>query len=244
MTTKLFGIAGLLLLTCACGEKAHEESESGEVREMVEFRIEHPPPLAKSWPHNVPKDVRLEPGVQPVNSIRTPQGTVNLASGRPLSTSGDEPIIGELSFITDGRKDRGQESAVKLAPGKQWIQINLGRRCEIFGVAIWRHPGVYASPIYRDVIIQLADDSEFTKNVQTVFNNDHDNSLGFGAGTDFEYYEDSWGKVVECASVKDEGRFCRHVRVWSNGRIIPPRPWSGENQYVEVEVYGLPLPTP
>jgi len=36
------------------------------------------------------------------------------------------------------------------------------------------------SRIYRDVVVQVADDADFINGVKTIFNNDQDNSAGLG----------------------------------------------------------------
>ena len=65
----------------------------------------------------------------------------------------------------------------------------------------------------------------------TLFNNDHDNTLGLGAGRDREYIETYEGKLID-----GRGARARYVRLWSNGNTS-----NDMNHYVEVEVYGLPV---
>jgi hypothetical protein len=66
--------------------------------------------------------------------------------------------------------------------------------------------------------------------VTTVFNNDHDNTSGLGAGRDKEYIETFDGKLFDGKGVK-----ARYVRLYSGGNTS-----NDMNHYVEVEVYGLP----
>jgi hypothetical protein len=66
--------------------------------------------------------------------------------------------------------------------------------------------------------------------VTTLFNNDHDNTAGFGAGKDMAYVETSEGKLIDAKGVK-----ARYVRLSSNGNTT-----SELNHYVEVEVFGQP----
>ncbi|MCK4563371.1 MAG: hypothetical protein KAU94_01705, partial [Verrucomicrobia bacterium] len=82
--------------------------------------------------------------------------------------------------------------------------------------------------VYRDVIIHVADDADFTKNVQTLFNNDHDNSAGLGIGKDKEYIEINIAKLIDAKGVK--GQF---IRLYSAGSTH-----SDMNHYIEVEVFG------
>ena len=66
--------------------------------------------------------------------------------------------------------------------------------------------------------------------MQTVFNNDHDNSSGLGVGKDKEYIEVAEGRLFDSKGVKG-----RYVRMYSNGNTT-----NDLNHYVEIEVYGTP----
>ena len=83
---------------------------------------------------------------------------------------------------------------------------------------------------YLDVIVQVADDEDFTQNVRTLFNNDNDNTAGLGKGKDMNYVETSEGKLVDAKGVK-----ARFVRLYSAGNNA-----NDLNHYVEVEVFGRP----
>ena len=41
---------------------------------------------------------------------------------------------------------------------------------EIYAIVVWHYHG--EARVYHDVVVQLADDSDFIENVQTIFNND------------------------------------------------------------------------
>jgi hypothetical protein len=86
------------------------------------------------------------------------------------------------------------------------------------------------NPAYFDVIVQTADDPDFTTNVRTLFNNDTDNSAGLGAGADMHYVESYKGELIDAEGVK-----ARYVRLYSNGNNT-----DDLNHYIEVEVYGKP----
>jgi len=78
------------------------------------------------------------------------------------------------------------------------------------------------------VVVQVSDDPDFTEGVQTIFNNDHDNSSGLGIGKDKEYIETNDGRLIDPRGVS-----ARYIRLFSRGNT------SNEmNHYVEVEVYG------
>ena len=85
--------------------------------------------------------------------------------------------------------------------------------------------------VYRDVIGQVSDDPEFKANVQTLFNNDADNSSGLGAGADREYFETNQGKIIDAKGVK-----ARYVRSHTRGGTS-----SALNCWQEIEVYALPV---
>ncbi len=157
-----------------------------------------------------------------------PTGTKLLSLGRPVTSSDRQPVIGELDMVTDGEKEGGDGYFVELGPGKQWVQIDLGASYALHAILIWHY---HNQPrVYRDVIVQVSDDRNFVKGVTTVFNNDHDNSAGLGAGQQKEYIEVAEGRLVDPAGVKG-----RYVRLYSNGNTA-----NDLNHYVEVEVYGLP----
>lgn len=180
-----------------------------------------------------PKDVKTSnlevrnPGEK--QTLLAPDGCVNLAKGKPVTASDEEPIIGDLKMVTDGNKEGGDGNSVELGPGTQWVQIDLGQEAEVYGVVVW-HYFAQKYRAYYDVAVRTADDPDFTQNVRTHFNNDHDNSSGLGIGKDKDYLELFEGRIIETKGVKT-----RYVRLYSNGNT------SNEmNQYIEVEVWGRP----
>ncbi len=192
--------------------------------EMVKLEIELPKPLFAGTPKTI-KSANLERKPSVVE-VMVPAGTENIAEGKEVAGSDDFPVIGELEYITDGDKDGADGSYVELGPMVQWVQIDLGAKKTIYAVALWHYHA--QARAYRDVVIQVADDADFIENVQTVFNNDHDNSAGLGIGKDKEYIETNKGKLVDTKGAK--GQF---VRLYSNGST-----GSDMNHYIEVEVFG------
>jgi hypothetical protein len=158
-----------------------------------------------------------------------PPWTTNIALGKPVTSSDEEPLIGEIEMITDGDKEAADGSFVELGPLLQHITIDLEGMYEIFAVVVWhyhQHPQVYF-----DVVVQVADDSDFITNVRTLFNNDTNNSAGLGVGTDMHYVETYKGELIDAKSAK-----ARYVRLYSNGNNN-----NDLNHYIEVEVYGKPM---
>ncbi len=81
---------------------------------------------------------------------------------------------------------------------------------------------------YRDVVIECSPDESFSSGRVVVFNNDHDNSLGLGAGDDPAYKETNHGRIIDVGGVD-----ARYVRLHSNGNTTDEL-----NHYTEVEIYG------
>jgi hypothetical protein len=193
--------------------------------EMVKLELELPKPLFAGTPKTI-KTPNLERPGTARTSVMVPAGTKNIAAEMEVTSSDDFPVIGELEYVTDNDKDGADGSYVELGPGVQWVQIDLGAQKAIYAVAVWHYHA--QARAYRDVIIQVADDADFTENVQTVFNNDHDNSAGKGIGKDKEYIETNKGRVVDAKGIK--GQFVRLYSAGSTG--------SDMNHYIEVEVFG------
>ena len=105
-----------------------------------------------------------------------------------MTSSDPEPVIGELSMITDGDKTGGDGAYVELGPGKQWVQIDLEKAADISAIVVWHF--FRATRVYHGVVVQISDDPKFVKDVKTVFNNNFMNVLGFGVGKQLEYIED------------------------------------------------------
>ena len=175
--------------------------------------------------------------VQRAPTLLVPVGADRLLSRNCAVTSSTlTPEVGELAYITDGNKDAAANDAdnmVKLGTGLQWVQLDLGSTQNVYGVCIWRHH--HLPRIYRDVVVQLSNDASFTNAVTTIFNNDHDNSSGFGMGNDKEYIEWNMGRCIPVAGIA-----ARYVRVYSNGRYLEGGVLEADsaNYYTEVEIYG------
>ena len=159
-----------------------------------------------------------------------PLGTKIISLGKPVtSTTDSEPIVGQLSYITDGDKEASDGSNVQLGPLLQNIIIDLGAEYEIYAILVWHFHNL--PRVYFDVIVQVADDQDFITNVRTLFNNDIDNSAGLGTGTDKHYVENYRGKLIDA-----KGARASYIRLYSNGNND-----NELNDYIEVEVWGKPV---
>lgn len=169
---------------------------------------------------------------KPLPPIMVPPGTTNLSQGKPVRSSDPRPLMGALAEITDGKKECVESRSelevgkVVLHRGKQWIQIDLQASHPIYAIVVWRHLSRMFG--YHAVVVQVADDADCTQNVRTLFNNDYENLLGFGAGTNLLYVETFEGKLIEA-----KGARARYVRLYSQGNTR-----NELNGYNEVEVYG------
>ncbi len=162
-----------------------------------------------------------------VKNFIAPKGTTNLAKGLIASSSCPAPNKGTFAQITDEDADSMDDCLVVLSPGPVWIQFDLMSVCELEKLWVWHcHKNVY---VPMDVVIQLSDDPFFEKGVVTIFNNDHDNTLKFGAGKDPTYLNTNTGRTFDA-----RGHKARHVRLWSNGNFT----LDDDNRYTEVMIFG------
>jgi len=180
--------------------------------------------------HSIPN---LKKHTETEEQFMVPEGTVNVALNKAVMSSCDNPTIGELKMITDGamtckRGAQVQFTDVELESGIQHITIDLDGEYHVYAIRFWHcYP---MNPVYFDIVVQISDDPNFTRNVKTLFNNDHDNSIGIGVGANKNYIELLSGKLVDAHGAK-----ARYVRLYSNGNYA-----NDFNHYAEVEVYGKP----
>ncbi len=196
--------------------------------EVVPIKL--PPPAYRSWIGQLPRSPWLRPWASKLRPpFKAPVGTTNLALKCPVTSSDKEPVVGELKQITDGDKRLDEGSWIELNPGVQWVQIDLGKPAEIYGICMW-HAFDPPNWVFKGVVVQLCDDPEFKSQATTVFNNDRENLTGLGVGTDMQYLESFQGELVPIK----EGLRARYVRLYSKGNLQ-----NEANRYTEVEVYGI-----
>jgi hypothetical protein len=195
---------------------------------LAPIPIQLPKPMFEGTPQNMAVPNLQKPLGRPRDPFLAPAGVTNVAKGKKVTSSDTEPVIGEIEQVTDGDKKGADGSYVELGPGRQHVTIDLGAPHEVFAVLFWHF---HKTPrVYLDVVAQVADDADFKKNVRTLFNNDHDNTSGLGAGKDMNYVETAEGKLVDA-----KGARARYVRLYSKGSSA-----NELNHYVEVEVFGRP----
>lgn len=221
----LFAFIFLLLVLFTLGGGVFSQ---GTDQEKVVLELKLPKPMFVGTPRNI-----RSPNLEKITGKKrrpfyVPKGTELLSLDKPVTGSDTEPVIGELEFVTDGEKSGEEGYYVELGPGVQHVQIDLEGSYHLHAILMWHYHS--QARVYRDVIVQVADDPDFITGVKTLFNNDHDNSSGLGVGKDKEYIEVNEGRLIDPRRVKT-----RYVRLYSRGNTS-----NDMNHFVEVEVYGTP----
>ncbi len=195
---------------------------------LAALPLKLPDPSYKGTPAELPSGPGIEPlSDKPRAPVMAPAGTKNLALHQKVTVSDNAPFTGDAQMITDGQKEAFDDQVVEMRKGTRYGQVDLGQPAVIYAIVIW-HDHRFTQ-IFHDVIVQVADDPEFTQNVRTLFNNDMDNSSGLGVGTDREYFETREGKLIDAKGAK-----ARYVRAYTKGSTQ-----SALNVLQEIEVYGV-----
>ena len=197
--------------------------------DLAPLPLKLPNAAFKGTPENIEITPHMEkPTGKPRPTFMAPKGVQNVAAGKKVTASDKSPMTGGPELVTDGDKSATDTTVMVMRRGTQWSQIDLGADYAIYAVVIWH---AHDSPkLYRDVVVQVADDPDFIDNVRTLYNNDYDNSSGLGIGNDKEYFENNEGRLVDAKGVK-----ARYLRCYSRGSTE-----SAFNEYTEIEVWGLP----
>jgi hypothetical protein len=200
-----------------------------DTNDLAPLDLKLPKPMFVGTPQNMQVPNLEKPLGKPRPAFLAPKGTKNIALAKSVASTDEEPIIGEISMITDDDKEASDGSFVELGPFSQHVTIDLGSKQNIYAIVLWHF---HKQPrVYFDTIVQVADDSDFISNVQTLFNNDLDNSSGQGVGSDMHYVETAEGKLIDAKGVQ-----ARYVRCYSYGNTN-----NDLNHYIEIAVYGKPL---
>jgi hypothetical protein len=195
-------------------------------KDLAPIKLDLPKPMFVGTPTNLAVPNLEKPLGKPRPPFYAPKGTENVALKKIVTSSDKYPVIGEISYITDGKKDASEGYFVELGPFSQNIVIDLQKDYNLYAIVVWHYH--LQARVYYDVIVQVADDAKFTKNVRTLFNNDIDNSSKQGKGKDMHYVETAEGKLIDA-----KGEKARYVRLFSKGSNA-----DDLNHYIEVAVYG------
>lgn len=226
MTRKILVILTALAVAGCDVSSRQALAADNEAKEMLTITL--PAPTLKGTPEDLPKSDSIEPVPDKAPTMEVPKGVVNVALGKPV-TSSVPPFTGDLKQITDGSKEATDSDAVEFKKGPQWVQVDLGSSMPIYAIAMW-HDHRYVQVMHA-AILQLSDDPEFKTGVTTIYNNDRENKAGLGIGTDKEYFETRFGKLVDAKGTK-----ARYVRGYTRGGTQ-----GALNVWQEIEVYAKPV---
>jgi hypothetical protein len=191
-----------------------------------------PQPRYVGTPVNLKSPILEKPRSGPRPPLQIPAGASNVASRKPVTASDTSPTLGELSQVTDGDKEGVEGSYVEIGPGTQYFQVDLQQSYQIHAIVVWHYHA--QARIYRDVIVRVSNEPAFSREVRTLFNNDHDNSSGLGIGTDKEYIDSHEGLLIDA-----HGTAARYVRLYGNGNTE-----NDLNHCTEIEVYASAISKP
>jgi len=223
-------LLAMLLGMTSCKKESPEPNPTKTIAktDQIVLQFELPEPMFDGTPPDLRDIENLEiKSKGKRSSFLVPLGTENIALGKPVTSTDNEPIIGEIEMITDDDKEAMDGSYVELGPLKQSVTVDLGDTFNVNAIVLWHYHK--QARIYFDVIVQISEDPDFI-NTTTLFNNDIDNSLGLGIGLDKLYVESNKGKLIDA-----KGDVARYVRLYSNGNSS-----NDMNHYIEVAVYGKP----
>ena len=230
----LLMVAGLIVGLGGCSKKTPSDAPDGSGTPqaagdggMIPIQIELPNPMFVGTPQSLEGIENLEPDTKKARPpFLAPEDVKNLALNKPVTSSEMDPIMGTLDMIVNGDKEGSDASVVELGPFEQWVVIDLEDEYELYAVVFWHF---HNTPrVYKDVVVQVSNDPDFVSDVTTLFNNDTDNSLGLGAGTDQHYIDKHEGKLVDAKGTK-----ARYVKLYSQANNQ-----NDYTHYIEVEVYG------
>jgi hypothetical protein len=223
-----FAALGAYWLTLASAPVRADEGSPPNAGAWVPLQLNLPAAVEAGTPKNIPAGSTVDLHPKPPPPMLVPQDATNVTPGKKISCSDKNATVGELAKLNDGDKEAEESSILLLHKGLQWVQFDLAVPHEVFAVVVWHAFDTHK--IYRSVIVQVADDADFTENARTLFNNDRENSAGLGVGTDRQYFESNQGKIIDA-----KGARARFVRLYSNGNSD-----SLLNEYTEVEIYARP----
>lgn len=155
------------------------------------------------------EEIQVFSAAKPVEAYDVPAKNVALGitptfdAGVNVTADGNT----DIDSITDGI---GDSFNFMKADRLTWLYLDLGKEYTVDKVA---------TKFWNDhtfkVVIQVATDENFTENLYTVFNNDTDNSVGAGVGSDGEYRDSGYANPDVLQEVEFEAVPARYVRVWA-----------------------------
>ncbi|WP_309122808.1 fibronectin type III domain-containing protein [Paenibacillus sp.] len=169
---------------------------------------------------------------------QTTTAGVNVALNKSVSASTTDLFGGALSVITDGVSTNSSAYAgIRTTSGPQYYQVDLGASYSLNTFRLvndWGASGIARTN--KDVIVQLSNSATFASGATTVYNNDANNSVGLGTGTDPEYQESAAGLTIPLGTPVN----ARYARVWGSGHVRTDNTTHTVLTPIEFEAYADP----
>src|SRR6476469_8214041 len=122
------GIA--VVMACACVWQVR-------AADTVPLKLKLPAHTAKGTPEDLPTGPNIDPPPKTAPApLQVPAGVQNVALHKPV-TSSVAPYSGELTQVTDGKREPFDEDVAEFKKGTQWVQVDLGQDFEIHAIAMW-----------------------------------------------------------------------------------------------------------
>ncbi|MBM4042758.1 MAG: hypothetical protein FJ290_30080, partial [Planctomycetes bacterium] len=102
------------ILACAASESWAGEAKGEQKLVPVKIEFPKPVPIPSPKPVTLKEHQEAPPGENsPLPQLLAPEGVTNVALKKPVTSSDESPIIGELAQVTDGDKRRIEGSYVE-----------------------------------------------------------------------------------------------------------------------------------
>ena len=87
-------------------------------KDLAPIKLDLPKPMFVGTPTNLAVPNLEKPLGKPRPPFYAPKGTQNIALKKPVTSTDKYPVIGEISYITDGKKDAAEGYFVELGFSK------------------------------------------------------------------------------------------------------------------------------
>src|SRR6266480_3671539 len=164
-TTRRILLASALAATLALPTFAVRQTMAADAKgDLAPLPLQLPVPTSKGTPDNLPEGPHVEKFTdKPRPPFMAPKGVKNVALGKKVTCSIEKLYTGNLSQITDGKKDPDDDQVVEMRKGTQWVQIDLEKEYSMAAIVMW-HDHRWLQ-VFHGVVVQAADDAGFTKNI-------------------------------------------------------------------------------
>ena len=229
--------AGVLVMKGKNKVKVAFEADNNSINAKVRILTESDPEPV--FPGNTAEGPVEEPAENP-----NPE---NLAFQKPVTAGNMEngTLQNNLEKIVDGITASEDANNVEFTPAngaqeeKAYVTVDLEQSYDLSEVKFYSftthdYPGYYR--INHNTVVMVSNDPNFQdESTKIIYNNDSDNSMGFGVGTDAEEQNTPSGKSI----VFDKPVNARYIRYYQDGAGQWPTPGEkpGILSLVELEAY-------